>query len=61
MQRAAVHIFVYATCCSKIKRDASAQSASIQPEDSEGAPSQFAATEDDSSEGGTDDPARVSR
>lgn len=32
MQRAAVHILVYATCCSKIKRDAGSQ-AVVQPED----------------------------
>lgn len=31
MQRAAVHILVYATCCSKIKRDAS--SSAVQPGD----------------------------
>lgn len=32
MQRAAVHILVYATCCSKIKRDAGSEAA-VQSQD----------------------------
>lgn len=60
MQRAAVHILVYATCCSKIKRDARSEDA-FQPEDPEVVCAAHSAPADDSSEGGSDDSARVSR